>query len=140
MDQEDVFNDPDRDYSQEMFQTLKDKRAVKEGPPTTLSLLDRKHMLTILVYLKHHRPAIKTEIYSNISRNSGMADKLETLHKLGLIGMYSTFETKTTYIILTDKGERVANIIEEMLDEIDKEEEYKPPSAYTYWREKNRED
>ncbi|MBE6524389.1 MAG: hypothetical protein E7Z65_05925 [Thermoplasmata archaeon] len=140
IEQKDVFSEPDKDYSQEMYQTLKKKRQSKEEPLTTLAKLDRKHMLTILVYLKHHRPAIKTEIYSNISRNSGMADKLETLHKLGLIGMYTTFETTTTYIILTDKGERVATLIEDMLDEIDREEDYKPPSVYTYWKEKNRAD
>ena len=56
-EQEDVFSEPDKDYTQEMYQTLKKKRQSKEDPPTTLSKLDRKHMLTILLYF------FKTAIY-----------------------------------------------------------------------------
>ena len=69
-----------------------------------------------------------------------MPEKLEMLHKLGLIGMYFTFETKTTYEILTEKGEKVAELIEGIIGIIDSEEEYKVPNVYTYWREKQRND
>lgn len=134
-----AFYSEDKDYSKEMVELLRQKRTSKESDGSTLSKLDRKHMLSILVYLKNHRPAIKSDIHANISRNSGMAEKLETLEKMGLIAMYDSFESRTCYIILTDKGERVAELIEEMLDIIDTEDSFKP-SIYSYWKEKNRDD
>lgn len=139
---DDVFFSEDKDYSQNIYNELKEKhdRKTKAKATTTLSKLDRRHMLTTLVFLKHNRPAIKSDIYANISRNVNMADKLETLQKLGLITIYDSFERNTCYIVLTDKGEKIANMIEEMLDEIDKKEEYKPPSIYSYWKETQRPD
>jgi len=135
--QDDVFGSDFEDCSQEIYRELEKKRNSKNETPDTLSLLDRRHMLAVLVFLKHNRPAIKSDIYANISRNVNMVAKLETLQKMGLIGMYNTFESNTTYIILTDKGERVANMIEEMVEEIEKKEEVEPISIYTYWKEKN---
>ena len=139
---DDIFFEEDKDYSQQIYDELKEKRErkAKAKATTTLSKLDRRHMLTTLVFLKHNRPAIKSDIYANISRNVNMADKLETLQKLGLITIYDSFERNTCYIVLTDKGEKIANMIEEMLDEIDKKEEYKPPSIYSYWKETQRPD
>ena len=134
---DDVFSSDFEDCSQEIYRELERKRNSKNESPDTLSLLDRRHMLAILVFLKHNRPAIKSDIYANISRNVNMVTKLETLQKMGLIGMYNTFESNTTYIILTDKGERVANMIEDMVTEIEKKEEVEPISIYTYWKEKN---
>ena len=58
MEQEDVFKAPDKDYSKEIFETLKGKHDSKTVTGDTLSKLNSKHMLTILYYLKHHRPAI----------------------------------------------------------------------------------
>ncbi len=133
----------EKDYSQEIYQQLKTKREkkTKSKEDTTLSKLDKKHMLTILVYLKHNRPAIKTEIYSNISRNANMLEKLKTLESLGLIGIYDTFDNNTCYVILTDKGEKVATQIEDMLDTIDSEDgSGKPQGIYSYWKESQRDD
>ena len=96
-------------------------------------------MLTILLFLKHNRPAIKTEIYSNISRNINMIDKLNTLEEMGLIGMYNTFDSNTCYVILTDKGEKVAQQLEDMIETIDTMENEKPQSIYTYYKETQRE-
>ena len=136
---QDAFYFEDKDYSKEMAELLRQKRTSQESAESSLDKLDRKHMLSILVYLKNHRPAIKSDIHANISRNSGMADKLETLEKMGLIAMYDSFENRTCYIILTDKGEKVAALIEDMIQIIDEEESYKP-SIYSYWKEKNRDD
>ena len=136
--EQEAFYSEDRDYSKEMVELLRQKRTSKESD-ATLSKLDRKHMLSILVYLKNHRPAIKSDIHANISRNSGMAEKLETLEKMGLIAMYDSFESRTCYVILTDKGEKVAALIEDMLEIIDTEDSFKP-SIYSYWKEKNRDD
>ena len=87
---------------------------------STLSKLDDRFMLTTLVFLKHNRPAIKSDIYSNISRNTNMMKKLETLHDMDLISIYRSDGDNTNYVVLTDRGEKVTNLIEEIISEIDK--------------------
>ena len=87
---------------------------------STLSKLDNRFMLSTLIFLKHNRPAIKSEIYANISRNNGMMKKLETLHDMDLISIYKSDGDNTNYVVLTDRGEKVANLIEDIISEIDK--------------------
>lgn len=81
-----------------------------------LDLLDGTHALPVLVYLKHNRPAIKTEIYDKVSRNSSMQRRLEELQDYGLITMYSSPDVRTVFVVLTDKGEKVAGQIEELIE------------------------
>ena len=87
---------------------------------STLSKLDDRFMLTTLVFLKHNRPAIKSEIYSSISRNTNMKKKIEALQEMNLISVYQSDNVNTNYIVLTDKGEKVANLIEDIISEIEK--------------------
>ena len=49
-----------------------------------------------------------------------MMKKLETLQKMELITIYQSENVNTNYIVLTDKGEKVANLIEDIISEIDK--------------------
>ena len=84
-----------------------------------LDSLDKDNMLSILVFLKNNRPAIKTEIYSKVSRNSTLGSKLDRLQELGLIKMYSSDTSVKIYVVLTDKGEKVVKLIEEMVDLIE---------------------
>ena len=78
-------------------------------------------MLTIIVYLKHHRPAIKTDIYADISRNNNMLQKLETLRDLGLVNIYQTVRYNSSYIVLTEKGMEVADMVEAMVKRVEEE-------------------
>ena len=137
--QDDVFTYEDTDYSQDIFKELERKRKAKKDDNSTLSKLDRKNMLSIIMFLKDNRPANKTDIYSNISRNVNMADKMDALQRMGLICIHDTFEKNMSYIVLTDKGERVADIIQEMIDLIDNDNGQRPPE-YALWRERNRDD
>ena len=71
---------------------------------STLFNLDDRFMLTTLVFLKHNHPAIKSEIYSSISRNTSMKKKIEALQEMNLISVYQSDNVNTNYIVLTDKG------------------------------------
>ena len=95
-----------------------DTADVEKG--SSLHILDRNHMLSILVYLRNNRPAIKSEILNNVSHSRTVMDKLEALRAMGLIEVYSIQDSRLSFIVLTDKGERVARMIDDLIDEIDR--------------------
>ena len=84
-----------------------------------LDLLDGTHAIPILIYLKHNRPAIKTEIYDKVSRNSSMSKRLDELAYSGLISMYSWPDARAVYVVLTEKGERVAGQLDEIIETVE---------------------
>ena len=71
--------------------------------------------LSILMFLKENRPAIKTEIYNKVSGSASLQSKLDKLQDMGLIQMYSSDTNVKIYVVLTDKGERVVRLIDEMI-------------------------
>ena len=75
--------------------------------------------LSILMFLKENRPAIKTEIYNKVSGSASLQSKLDKLQDMGLIQMYSSDTNVKIYVVLTDKGERVVRFIDEMIGEIE---------------------
>ena len=75
--------------------------------------------LSILMFLKENRPAIKTEIYNKVSGSASLQSKLDKLQDMGLIQMYSSDTNVKIYVVLTDKGERVVRLIDEMIGEIE---------------------
>ena len=126
------------DSNKKIYQELQKKHSSKSATKSTVSIMDKKNMFSLLVFLKYNRPAIKSDIYTKISRNSSMNDKLTDLEGLGLITMYSSEESAAIYVVLTDKGERVAKMFEDLIEEIEKPDEFKVPERYNYWREKKR--
>ena len=74
-----------------------------------LKAIEEKHLLSTLLYLYENGESIKTEIYSNVSRNPRMPLKLDLLEECGLITMD---RGTTTTIKLTEKGTRVASHIQ----------------------------
>jgi len=75
--------------------------------------------LSILMFLKENRPAIKTEIYNKVSGSASLQSKLDKLQDMGLIQMYSSDTNVKIYVVLTDKGERVVRLIDGMIGEIE---------------------
>lgn len=88
---------------------------------TTLSKMDQRFMMTTLVYLYHNRPALKSDIHADISRNASMNDRLQALVDLELVKVYNTVRYNSNYIVLTPKGQRIARMIEEMMNIIENE-------------------
>ncbi len=90
---------------------------------SSLEMLEGKYVLRILLYLDKMSPVLKTDIYNDLSRSAGMSDKIEDLHHLGLLEMYSTSRANACVVVITDKGRKVVEIIRQMIDMVDQEEE-----------------
>ena len=85
----------------------------------TLSKLQGAHVLSMIDYIDRNSPLTKTDIYTNISRSSGTAKKLEDLESMGLIKIFTTGRTNLNVIVITKKGKRVAEYIRMIVDAIE---------------------
>ncbi len=76
--------------------------------------LEGKHLLTILIFVKRNRECLKTDLYKAVSHNPRMPDKLNMLEREGLILQERKDPRGTTTISLTEKGERIALLLEDI--------------------------
>ena len=86
-----------------------------QGP---LSVLEQRHMISILVFLDRNGQSTRTEIYRGVSTNPNMPKKIYSLENLGLVKQRQERCTNTTYVSLTPKGEEVAELLRRMEDAI----------------------
>lgn len=70
------------------------------------SILEEKHMVSIIMYLAENDGCKKTDLYSGVSRNGRMPLKLEMLEDAGIITMDRG--SKTVLIRMTEVGREVA--------------------------------
>ena len=75
----------------------------------TIDLIDRKHMMSILLFLLDNGSSQKTEIYNNVSKNSNMSYRIDELEDIGLVSHVVTF--RGFIYALTPKGRRVAELL-----------------------------
>ncbi|MDO5837332.1 MAG: hypothetical protein Q4P10_00955 [Methanomassiliicoccales archaeon] len=74
-----------------------------------LSVIEERHMLSIILYLYRCGKATKSNIYDNVSKNPRMPLKLDVLEDEGLISMK---RGSPTFVILTEKGRRIAESLD----------------------------
>ena len=86
-----------------------------QGP---LSVLEQRHMISILVFLDRNGQSTRTEIYHGVSTNPNMPKKIYSLENLGLVKQRQERCTNTTYVSLTRKGQEVAELLRRMEDAI----------------------
>jgi len=77
--------------------------------------------MAILIYLDRMSPVLKSDIYNDISRSGRMADKLDDLFSLGLIEVYRAGRTDSRVIVITEKGRKVAAMINDIIGIIEDE-------------------
>ena len=75
----------------------------------TIDLIDRRHMMGILLFLLDNGSSLKTEIYNDVSRNSNMSVRIDDLEDIGLVSHMVTF--RGFIYALTPKGRRVAELL-----------------------------
>jgi len=85
----------------------------------TLEMLEGTHVLEMIEYIDAHSPLTKSDVYTNVSRSSGVPRKLDDLVDMGLIRIYVTGRTNLNVISITPKGHRVAVLIRNIIDTID---------------------
>ena len=69
-------------------------------------IMETKGCISILLCLKQNGPMMKTELYSKVSRNTSMPDKIRALENHGVLRTYHY--GKITMVELTDAGVAVA--------------------------------
>ncbi len=82
---------------------------------TTLQKLEGKHVMSMILFISDMSPVLKTDIYTNVARSSGMSDKLDDLYAMGLIKIYRTAQTNSQVVVITEKGKKIAELIKDMV-------------------------
>ena len=73
-----------------------------------LKAMDEKHMMSIILFIHRNKGLTKGTIYQNIGMSPRMNVKLDILKDLGLINIEGAV---SKHVTLTEKGERVAELI-----------------------------
>jgi len=107
---------PIEELPPEIQQILIDRKKLKTSEKKAIDSLEGKYVLTLILYLDKMSPVLKSDIYNDISRGAGMVEKLNDLQRLGIIEIYHTARTVSNVIVITDKGRKIAAIINEMLE------------------------
>ncbi len=78
------------------------------------SLLEEKHLISILLYLRKEGLTRKIDLYNNVSFNPRMPEKISRLESAGLLEQKTDGYSKSTLLKLTKKGETIASLLEEI--------------------------
>lgn len=71
------------------------------------TILEEKHMVSIIMYLAENDGCMKTDVYTDVARNSRMPEKLGMLEDAGLIVMNKM--SGAVQIHITETGREVAD-------------------------------
>ena len=75
---------------------------------------EEKHLIAIMLFLSINRTCRKIDIYTKVSSNPRIPDKLDKLESLGLITQTMPSGTRSVIISLTEKGGIVADNLAEL--------------------------
>ena len=87
----------------------------ESGSPRVV-FLEKKHMVSILLYLMDNDGCMKSQLYDSVSRTLRMSDKLDMLEDTGLIVQDSNGPYRSVRIRLTDLGRGVCRELEAIED------------------------
>ncbi len=107
---------PFEELPEEIQKILNDRKGpARNSHRNTIQMLEGKHVLSLIMYLDKMSPVLKSDVYSDISRTAGMAEKLDDLREMGLIEIYNTVRSNSNVIVITDKGRAVASMIKDIV-------------------------
>ena len=99
-----------------MFRGAGDVQMGDAGPVRVderMRLLEGKHVLSILMYIRDKGSCMKTDIYNDVSQNPRSLEKVEVLESLGFVTI-EPVDRKRTRITLTEKGVLVTDKLDEI--------------------------
>ena len=76
-----------------------------------ISVLEERHVIVTLLYLREHEGCRKTDIYRDVSRNPRMPEKLDALEGSGMIVQEPLDDRNAVRIRLTADGREVADAL-----------------------------
>jgi len=77
--------------------------------PDGILLFEERHMIAIMLYLVDNDGSLKSRLYSAVSSNPRMPDKLDKLEKNGLIVQMT--DGRGTRLYLTDLGKDICSLL-----------------------------
>ncbi len=86
----------------------------EKGVVDHATLLEEKHLISILLYLKSEGLTRKIDLYNNVSFNPRMPEKIDRLEAAGLLEQKTDGYSRSTLLKLTAKGEKVASLLNEI--------------------------
>lgn len=89
-----------------------DLRNPRTSPGATV--LEQKHMVSILLFLMGNGASRKTEIYGAVSGNPRMPEKLDILESCGLVVQEHAGGSRAVVVGLTDLGREVGSRLSEI--------------------------
>ena len=72
----------------------------------SIRILESRHVMSLLVFLRDRGPTNKMDIYETVARGPNMSEKLEVLESMGILRMEKSGKT---IVSLTETGEEVAD-------------------------------
>ena len=75
------------------------------------TILESANSVDIMLYVHDHPLCLKSEIYRNVSRNAHTRELMDMLQSKGLLSMEPTGRGNAHILELTEKGERVAELL-----------------------------
>lgn len=79
-----------------------------------LTILESKHVISMIIFIRDTDGCKKIEIYQNVSRNAKMAEHIRTLQDMDVI---ETFVRDGSSVIgLTEKGRMIADLLKQISD------------------------
>ncbi|MBE6524742.1 MAG: hypothetical protein E7Z65_07760 [Thermoplasmata archaeon] len=95
-----------------------ERRKKKENDRPLMDLIESKYVMSMILYLDRMSPVLKSDLYHDIARGSGMLNKIDELRELGILEIYCTARTNTNVIVITGKGRMVARRIRDLIESI----------------------
>ncbi len=80
----------------------------------SILILESKHMISILLFLSNNDGCMKTELYSAVSNNPRMPEKLDDLESAGLLRLERNSESRAVRIYLTKLGASIGRSLQDI--------------------------
>ncbi len=74
-------------------------------------LLETSGSVDILLYIRDHPGCKKSEIYQNVTRNAHTPERIGMMESEGLIRMEETPRSNVSLMYLTEKGDRLVDLL-----------------------------
>lgn len=94
---------------------------------SAIEVLEGKYTMRCIIYLHTRGAACRSDIARDLTRSGTFSERIRILIDFGLIREYGIPVRGGEALVLTPKGKRVAEMIEEILDILDAKEKRSPP-------------
>ena len=77
-------------------------------------ILEQSHMVSIIMYVHDHPGCMRSDVYRDVTRNANTLWKMRMLESHGILDMSSRGPYNSCLLRLTDRGERLAELLLEI--------------------------